>query len=105
MGSTDNEVSSVQLQVENLRTAIREISHEISNPVGVLRMATYFLEETNPSPEKKAHYISLINDSLDKIEANLQRLKILRENPTKTISEIPYPGEPTSSSGTQTPVS
>ena len=105
MGSAENELSSIQLQVENLRTAIREISHEISNPVGVLRMATYFLEATNPSPEKKAHYISLINDSLDKIEANLQRLKILRENPTKRISEIPYPGEASTTSETQTPLS
>ncbi len=91
MEALEQDVDEVQLQIENLRAAIREISHEISNAAGVLRIAVYFLGTINSAPEKHAHYISLINSSLDQVEANLKRLKILREDPTKTIDQIPVP--------------
>ncbi len=91
MEALEQDVDEVQLQIENLRAAIREISHEISNAAGVLRIAVYFLGTTSSTPEKQAHYIDLINSSLDQVEANLKRLKILREDPTKTIDQIPVP--------------
>lgn len=70
------------VQVENLKAGIREISHEINNPLGVMRMAAYFLEVTNPPEDKKTHYFKVLNESIDKIEKGLERLKILRENPS-----------------------
>jgi len=70
------------VQVESLKTGIREIAHEINNPLGVMRMAAYFLEVTNPPEDKKTHYFKVLNDSIDKIERCLDRLKKLRENPS-----------------------
>ncbi|HET6273378.1 MAG TPA: histidine kinase dimerization/phospho-acceptor domain-containing protein [Bacteroidota bacterium] len=70
------------VQVENLKAGIREISHEINNPLGVMRMAAYFLEVTNPPEDKKTHYFKVLNESIDKIEKCLEQLKILRENPS-----------------------
>jgi nitrogen-specific signal transduction histidine kinase len=81
-------------QVENLRSGIREVAHEINNPLGVVRMAAYFLESTNPDEEKTAHYFKVINDSLDKIEASLRRLRLLRENPSTSIESISQEGNP-----------
>jgi nitrogen-specific signal transduction histidine kinase len=81
------ETDGVLLQLESLKSGIKEISHEMSNPLGVIRMAAYFLESTNPEEEKRLHYLKVVSQNLDKIEACLQKLKILRENPTKTTSE------------------
>jgi nitrogen-specific signal transduction histidine kinase len=77
------------VQVENLKTGIREISHEINNPLGVMRMAAYFLEVTNPPEDKKTHYFKVLNESIDKIEKCLERLKTLRENPSTAPAHPP----------------
>jgi nitrogen-specific signal transduction histidine kinase len=88
MDTESGDSGELRAQVENLRSGIREVAHEINNPLGVVRMAAYFLESTNPDPEKKAQYLKVINDSLDKIEASLKRLRLLRENPSTTIESI-----------------
>jgi nitrogen-specific signal transduction histidine kinase len=69
-------------QLENLKTGVREISHEINNPLGIIRMAVYFLQSTNPVGEKREHYFKVIDEGLERIELSLQHLKSLRENPS-----------------------
>ena len=68
------------LQIETLRAGIREVTHGLNNPLGVIRMAAYFLENSETDDEKRAHYFKVINESLDKVEENLKQLKALREN-------------------------
>lgn len=65
-------------QIEHAKSGLREISHEISNPLGVLRMVGYFLEKGEQRPEKIAEYAAMITQSLDRIEHNLQKLNDLR---------------------------
>ena len=89
MGTASPSAEEVQLQLDNLRGAIREIAHEINNPLGVLRMATYFLESADPGPEKKAEYFKVMSESIDKIEENLNRLRTIRENPGLKLSDLP----------------
>lgn len=69
--------------VENLRTGIRELAHEINNPLGIIRMALYFLQTTDPTGEKRDHYFKVIDEGLGRIDESLQRLKALRENPSQ----------------------
>jgi len=69
-----------QLYIQNLRTSLRELAHEINNPLGVLRMTAYFLESGNPPAEKRQHYIKVMNESLDKIEASLHRLRTMLDD-------------------------
>ena len=71
-------------QLENIKAGIKEITHEINGPLGVLRMASYFLETGEYTSEKKAHYVDVMNQSLDKIETCLHRLKELRDNPLQS---------------------
>ncbi len=68
-------------EVENLRSGIREVTHEINNPLGVIRMAMYFLQTTEPTREKREHYFKVIDEGLEKIDGSLRRLKALRDNP------------------------
>jgi len=89
MDTPSQKAEEIQLQLDNLRASIREIAHEINNPLGILRMAIYFLESTNPGPEKTAEYFKVINDGIDKIEHNLNRLRAVREDPTQKLSDLP----------------
>jgi nitrogen-specific signal transduction histidine kinase len=66
--------------VVKLKSGIRELTHEINNPLGVIRMATYFLEHAEVNAEKQGHYLGVINQSLDKVDEMLKRLKNLRES-------------------------
>jgi signal transduction histidine kinase len=85
------EPESVQLraQVEGIRAGIREVSHDLSNRVGVLRMAVYYLQATEPEQEKRAQYYKMMNESLDKAETGLRRLRSLVD--LSPIGEIPRP--------------
>ena len=89
MGTSPQSAQEVQQLLDNLRAAIREIAHEINNPLGVLRMATYFLESADPGPEKKAEYFKVMSESIDRIEENLNRLRAIRENPSLKLSDLP----------------
>jgi nitrogen-specific signal transduction histidine kinase len=86
MTTNPQEAEALQAQLDNLKSGIRQISHDIYNPLGVLRMAAYFLELGKGDDEKKAQYIKTINESIDKIEVHLKTLKALRENPSLSIT-------------------
>ncbi len=74
-------------QLDHIKASIREIAHEINNPLGVLRMTAYFLERGDTPPEKLMEYVGLINQSLDRIEAGVQRLGELRRNTPGTAGQ------------------
>ncbi|MBI5473453.1 MAG: hypothetical protein HY961_14005 [Ignavibacteriae bacterium] len=76
MESTESEL---QEQISKLKIGIREIAHEINNPLGVLRMAAYLMDTSNPDEAKRKHYLNLINTSIDRIESGLKKLRALRE--------------------------
>ena len=59
------------------RSDIRMICHDLSNPLGILRMAVYFLQSSQGDPEKRAHYYTMMNESLDKMEGHLKRLRAM----------------------------
>ena len=76
-------------QLKDLKAGVREISHEINNPLGIIRMAVYFLQSTNPVGQKREHYFKVIDEGLERIEQSLQRLKSLRENPSANLESHP----------------
>lgn len=71
----------LQKQVDNLKAGIREVAHEINNPLGVMRMALYMMQAHKNDQQKQEEYRELLNASIDRIEEGLKRLRALRENP------------------------
>jgi signal transduction histidine kinase len=68
------------VNLEQFRSSLREITHELNNPLGVIRMAAYFLEHSEAAdPDKREQYFKIINQSLDKAEEVLKKLRALRE--------------------------
>ncbi len=85
----------LRTQLSTIKATIRDIAHDISNPLGVLRMAAYYLHSANPDPEKREQYYKVINETLDKIESSLKRLRALREDPPRPqVGQIPPGGTP-----------
>ena len=54
---------------------IRKIAHDISNPVGILRMAVYYLETAKPEEDKARQYYQMMNQNIDRIEGLIRRLR------------------------------
>jgi|WetSurMetagenome_2_1015567.scaffolds.fasta_scaffold04100_7 signal transduction histidine kinase len=73
--------------MDGMRKDVRQICHDLSNPLGILRMAVYFLQSAKGDPEKQAHYFVMMNESIDKMEVQLKRLRSL-------AVEERAPGEP-----------
>lgn len=97
MAASDKSTETEELEnrITVLKAGIREVAHEINNPLGVLRMAAYLLESTKPDEAKLKHYVELINTSIDRIEGGLKRLRALRENPPDgTAPPDPSTGKP-----------
>ncbi len=67
-------------QLLQLKQGIREIAHDISNPLGVLRMAAYYLQHGNPDKDKQDHYYTVIAETVERVEAGLIRLRSLSEH-------------------------
>jgi nitrogen-specific signal transduction histidine kinase len=78
--STSPEVSSETL--EQVKKEIRQIAHDISNPVGILRMAVYYLSTAKPEEDKRVEYYTMMNQNLDKLESHIRRLREASTSPS-----------------------
>jgi hypothetical protein len=69
------EQEPLQAQITAIRAGIREVTHDLSNRVGVLRMAIYYLQATEPDQEKRTQYYKMMNEAIDKAEHGLRKLR------------------------------
>jgi nitrogen-specific signal transduction histidine kinase len=69
-----------QGEIERLRAGIRDIAHDISNPLGVLRMAAYYLQTAQPDNEKREQYYKIIGETVGRVEEGLRKLRALAES-------------------------
>jgi nitrogen-specific signal transduction histidine kinase len=77
--------------LRQLKLGIREVAHDISNPLGVLRMAAYYLQNGKPDKAKQDHYLGVITETVEKIEKSLQRLRSMTD---KGAADKPAPEKP-----------
>jgi len=82
---TSEDLTTLRGQLENLKSGIRDIAHDISSPLGVIRMAAFYLQTAKPDQAKREHYYSLIGDTVDKVEVGLKKLRALGEDPSLDI--------------------
>jgi len=77
------------LQLQRLQSAIREIAHDMSNPLGVMRMAVYYLQNGKPEKEKQEHYFAVIGETVEKVAEGLAKLRALSEAPASGPQSSP----------------
>ncbi|MBP1656810.1 MAG: hypothetical protein H6Q31_1411 [Bacteroidetes bacterium] len=88
----DLDHESLVRYTEALHSSIRQIAHDISSPLGILRMALYFLQNTNPEESKRGEYYTTISQAIDRMEQDIHRLRTCAEfsaQPVKAEGEKP----------------
>ncbi len=83
----------IRAKLQDLRSRIRQIAHDISSPLGVLRLAVHYLQVGEPDEERRRHYIDVMNQTVGKVEANLDRLRALIEELPAQAGEGAPPDE------------
>ena len=63
-----------------LQLDLRQITHDISSPLGTLRMAVYFLETAKPEESKRGEYYAMMSNNIDRIEEMIRRLRVLGDS-------------------------
>ncbi len=76
-----SEAEALARRFDDIHRGIRKLAHDISNPLGIIRMAIYVLETTNPDEEKRNEYYRLLNQSISRIDDHLTQLRALTETP------------------------
>jgi nitrogen-specific signal transduction histidine kinase len=74
-------------QLERMHSGIREIAHDISSPLGVLRMAVFYLQSGAADEAKRTEYYQLMNDTIEKVEGCLRRLRGLSDGQSGATPE------------------
>jgi len=67
-------------QLQSLKASIRTVVHDVSNPLGVLRMTAYYLQNGAPDREKQDHYFTVIGETVEKIAAGLTSLRDMSDD-------------------------
>lgn len=83
----------IRHQLDTLRADVRQIAHDLSSPLGVLRMVTYYLHSSQLSQEKRDHYFTVITQNIERVEGALVRLR--------AVTEKSMPGQPAASQGSE----
>ena len=65
-------------QIKGINNALAFITHEINNPLSVMRLAMYHFEHITLTPEKRKSLLKIISDSLDKIQSQTEELRNVR---------------------------
>ena len=66
-------------ELETLRSELRQIAHDISTPLGVVRLVAHYLKGKPDDNAEREHYYQVITQSVAKIEANLDKLRAASE--------------------------
>jgi nitrogen-specific signal transduction histidine kinase len=76
---SSNPSPDITAQIEAIRLGIRKITHELSSPLGVFRMTLHYLRTQNVPADKRDHYLQLLNDTVDRLEDGLHRMRALAD--------------------------
>ncbi len=86
-----DEFDTIRNNLAALNTSLTSITHDINNPLGVIRLAIFQLQNQNLTEENKNKYIKMVNDNLDKIEVQISNIRMTRtkiKNDQTILSKI-----------------
>jgi len=62
------EREELERRIAELEAEFRRFVHAVNNPLGIIRMAAYFLQTVPGDEGKRAEYFALINENLDRVD-------------------------------------
>jgi signal transduction histidine kinase len=91
------EFEDVTSKLKSINESLGFITHEINNPLSVIRLAIYHLENMELTSEKREMLFKLLNENIDKVDAQMDELRTLRkqlnngQHPTDKRTLTPSP--------------
>ena len=74
-----DEFDEIRHDFIDINTQLATITHEINNPLGVIRLALFQLQSKLGSDENYKKYTQMITDNVTKIETQIKQLRDVRE--------------------------
>lgn len=72
------EFDTIRGRLHAVNESLAHITHEINNPLAIIKLALYHLEKQNLPDEKKATYIKLLLDNIGRVDEQMNELKEVR---------------------------
>ncbi len=73
------EFDTIRVKIRSINSVLAHITHEINNPLGVIRLALFQLQSKSKADEYTAKYVKMISDNVNKLEEQVQALRSARE--------------------------
>ena len=72
------EFDVIRNRLHSVNESLGNITHEINNPLGIIKLALFHLENPNISDEKKATYFKLLLKNIEKVDEQMDELREVR---------------------------
>lgn len=73
------EFDNLQEQLQDINEFLSTLTHEINNPLGVIKLALYHLENPTLPVEKRETFFQLLAENVEKIETEITKLRAKRQ--------------------------
>jgi signal transduction histidine kinase len=73
-----SEFDTLRKRLHRISDSLAFISHELNNPLSVIRLALYHLEKPDLAPEKRDIFFKLLADNVDKVDRQVKELRSIR---------------------------
>ena len=74
------EYDSLHRRLRTFNESLAFVMHEINNPLSVIRLALYHLENPKLAENKRETFIKLLVDNLERIESQMNELRLIRRD-------------------------
>jgi nitrogen-specific signal transduction histidine kinase len=65
-------------RMKSINESLSNLVHDINNPLSVVRLAVYHLEQMDVNAEKRETFLRLLVNNLDKLDTQLKELTVIR---------------------------
>jgi signal transduction histidine kinase len=83
------EFDDIQNEIMTISESLAFITHEINNPLSVMKLALYHLQSYQTDEERRATLMKIIGDNIDKVQEQMSELRSLRSRLGEKSPEQP----------------
>lgn len=69
------DADALLLRIRELESEFRTFVHSVNNPLGIIRMAVYFLQTAPADHERRDEYFALIGENIDRVEQLVRKAR------------------------------
>ena len=67
-------------RIKDINDTLARITHDINNPLSIIRLAMYHLENLDLTPERRQSLFKIISDNIDRVHSQTEQLRTVRRH-------------------------